>query len=107
MAYLCLVRRLRMRATVQKLNVSLPYRDARTDHDILFVLRPPVSALLQVGDVIEFDPELFDAPQPALHVPSGRRFSIELHKHDVHDLRLPAAHGSSRFPSREKLYGNA
>jgi hypothetical protein len=96
-----------MRATIQKLNMSLPYCDARTDHDILFVFRPPASGLLHVGDAIELDPRILGAPQTALHVPSGERFSIEIHSNDVHDLRLPAAHGASRFPSPERLYDNA
>lgn len=93
-----------MRATIQKLNMRLPYCDARTAHDILFIFRPPASSLLHVGDVIEFDPHILDAPQTALHVPSGENFSIELHKHDVHDLRLSAGHGASRFPTPERLY---
>jgi hypothetical protein len=96
-----------MRANIQKLNMSLPYCDAQTDHEILFVFRPPASGLLHVGDVIEFDPHILDTAQSALHVESGERFSIEIHKKDVHDLRLPAAHGSSRFPSRERLYDDA
>ena len=93
-----------MRATIQKLNMSVPYCDARTAHDILFVFRPPVSGLLHIGDIIELDPHVLDAPQTALHVATGEGFTIEIHKNDVHDLRLPAAHGSSRFPSPERLY---
>src|ERR1700690_2746834 len=92
-----------MRATIQKLNMSLPYCDARTAHDILFVFRPPASGLLHVGDVIELDAHILDAPQTALHVPTGESFSIEIHKHDVHDLRLRSGQGTSRFPQQEGL----
>jgi hypothetical protein len=93
-----------MRATIQKLNMSLPYCDARTAHDILFIFRPPTTGLLHVGDIIELDPDVLDAPQKALHVATGERFPIEIHKNDVHDLRLPSGHGTSRFPSPERLH---
>jgi hypothetical protein len=93
-----------MRATIQKLNMSLPYCDAKTEHDILFVFSPPTSGLLHVGDVIELDPHVLDSPQAALHTPTGERFTITIHKHDVHDLRLPSGHGTSRFPKPERLF---
>lgn len=93
-----------MRATIQKLNMGLPYCDARTANDILFVFRPPASGLLHVGDIIELDPHILDAPQTAFHMPTGENFSIEIHKHDVHDLRLPSGHGKSRFPTPERLH---
>jgi hypothetical protein len=93
-----------MRATIQKLDMSLPYCDAKTEHDILFVFRPPTSDLLHVGDVIELDPHVLDSPQPALHTPTGERFTITIYKQDVHDLRLPGGHGTSRFPKPERLY---
>ena len=93
-----------MRATIQKLNMSLPYCDARTAHDILFVFWPPTSGLLHVGDVIELDPHVLDAPQTVLHIPTGESFVIVIHKNDVHDLRLPAGNGTSRFPTQERLY---
>jgi hypothetical protein len=92
-----------VRATIQKLNLSLPYCDARTANDILFVFQPPTTRLLHIGDVIEFDAHILDAPQKALHIPSGEKFTIEIHRNDVHDLRLPSGHGTSRFPSPERL----
>jgi hypothetical protein len=93
-----------MRATIQKLNTSLPYCDAKTEHDILFVFTPPTSCLLQVGDVILLDPHVLDAPQAAVNVPTGEKFTITIHKQDVHDLRSPSGHGKSRFPKPERLY---
>lgn len=91
-----------MRATVQKLNPALPCCEARTDNDILFVFRPPESGL-HVGDVIEFDHTIIEADQSARNLNTGTRFTIHLRERDIHDLRLPAAHGSSRFPSPERF----
>ena len=91
-----------MRATIQKLNTTLPLCDARTDNDILFVFRPPPSGL-HIGDVIEFDHTLHDRAQTARNITSGQDFTIHLRKENIHDLRLPAAHGSSRFPSPQRF----
>jgi hypothetical protein len=92
-----------MRATIQKLNLNLPYCDAKTAHDILFVFQPPATGLLHIGDAIELNPHILDAPQTALHVSTGEKFTIEIRKNNVHDLKLPSGHGSSRFPSPERL----
>ncbi len=91
-----------MRATIQKLNMALPYCDARSDTDILFVFRPPATGL-HLGDVIEFDDGILEAEQIAQNISTGERFTIHLRERDIHDLRLPAAHGSCRFPSPERF----
>ena len=91
-----------MRATIQKLNWALPYCDARTDNDILFVF-PPTTTGLHLGDVIEFDHTILEADQSARNVSTGETFVIHLRDRNIHDLRLPAAHGSSRFPSPERF----
>jgi len=91
-----------MRATIQKLNMALLYCDARNNRDILFVFRPPLFGL-HLGDVIEFDPGIIEAPQTAQNVTTGEGFELYLRQRDIHDLRLPAEHGSSRFPSLERF----
>ncbi len=94
-----------MRATIQKLNMDLPYADAKSSSDILFVFRPPPSGL-HVEDVIEFDPRILEAPQVARNISTGAAFTLEIRERDIHDLRVPAAHGSSRFPSAERFNEN-
>lgn len=91
-----------MRATIRKLNTKLPYCDAQSDNDILFVFCPPSSGL-HLGDVIEFDPQITEKSQTARNINTGSTFPIELSQRDIHDLRLPATHGSSRFPSKERF----
>jgi hypothetical protein len=91
-----------MRATIQKLDMTLPYCDARSDGDILFVFCPPATGL-HLGDVVEFDHTIIEASQTARNITTGETFQIHLREQDVYDLRLPAAHGSSRFPSPERF----
>jgi hypothetical protein len=91
-----------MRATIQKLNLALSYCDARSDNDILFAFRPPTTGL-QLRDVIEFDHAIIEASQTARNITTGERFEIHPRERDIHYLRLPAAHGSSRFPSPERF----
>jgi hypothetical protein len=80
--------------------MTLPTCDATSRNDILFAFRPPASGL-HIGDVIEFDPHIQDAPQTALNATTGAAFTLEIRSNDVHDIRLPAFHGSLRTPSRE------
>ena len=91
-----------MHATIQKLNMTLPYCDARSESDILFVFRPPARGL-HLGDIVEFDHTIIEAPQTARNLTTGETFPIHLRERDIHDLRLPAAHGSSRFPSMQRF----
>ena len=91
-----------MRATIQKLNMELPYCDARSDSDILFVFRPPATGL-HLSDVLEFDHTVIESDQTARNISTGETFTVHLRERDIHDLRLPAAHGSSRFPSPERF----
>jgi hypothetical protein len=87
-----------MRATIQKLNLELPYCEAKSSNDILFVFRPPSSGL-HPGDVIEFDHQVLERPQTIQNISTGTAFTAEFREQDIHDLRLPAIHGSSRFPA--------
>lgn len=91
-----------MRATVQKLNLMLPLCEARSDNDILFVFQPPASGL-HLGDVIEFNHAVIEATQTARNITTGEIPQIHLRERDIHDLRLPATHGSSRVPSTKRF----
>ena len=91
-----------MRATIQKLNIPLPYCEARSENDILFVFRPPETGL-NLGDVVEFDHRIIEATQTARNVTTGKAFQLHWREQDIHDLRLHSAHGSSRPPSPERF----
>jgi hypothetical protein len=91
-----------MCATIKKLNLALPYCDARSGSDIFLVFRPPMTGL-HFGDIIEFVPTVIEADQTARNVTTGEVFQIYLRERNLHDVRLPAAAGSARFPSPERF----
>ena len=91
-----------MHATVQKLNPSLSYCDAKTATDILVVFRPPPSPPLHLGDVLDVDLFQLDCEQTIHNVSRGFSFSAVIKSNDIHDLRLSCCHGTSRFPSVQR-----
>jgi len=91
-----------MQATIQKLNLSLPYCDAKTATDILVVFRPPTTPPLQLGDIIDVDLFQLDAEQMIYNVSRGFSFRAIIKSNDIHDLRMPGGHGTSRFPTVER-----
>ena len=92
----------KMKATIISQSVPLATCSARTPNDILVVFRLPAGVQADVGDVLELDLCYLDRVQEITNDTKARRFSAEVRSHDVHDLRLPAAHGVSRFPEAER-----
>jgi len=91
-----------MRAVVQKVNLGLPYCDAKTDNDILVVFRPPIDIPPRIGDVLDVDLLTLDTEQKINNETKGTSHRIIIRSTDIHDLRIPASHGTSRFPSVER-----
>src|SRR5271163_754446 len=99
-----------MRITIRQLKlVPIPslktdgiYCDGASENEILFVFTPPSLEAVHIGDVVEVDPAILEKPQKVLNITTGLPFTTELRKCDIHDLRLPAFHGKSRFPSAER-----
>jgi hypothetical protein len=91
-----------MHATVQKLNLNLPYCDAKTATDILVVFRPPTSPALRLGDVLDVNLFQLDCEQTIHNVSRGFSFQAVIKSNDIHDLRMNGGHGTSRFPSAER-----
>jgi hypothetical protein len=100
-----------MRVTIRQLKtIPVPalktdsiYCDGASENEILFVFSPPSLEAVHVGDVVELEPSILEEPQTVLNVTKGTQFTTELRKRNIHDLRLPASHGSSRFPSPERF----
>jgi hypothetical protein len=88
---------------IPALNTDSIYCDGASENEILFVFSPPSLEVVHVGDVVELEPSILEKPQTVLNVTKGTRFTTELRKRNIHDLRLPASHGSSRFPSPERF----
>jgi len=72
--------------------------EATSDNDILFSFHAPRDAI-HLGDQIEFDPEAHGVSQVASNLDAPTTFPVVLKKHDIHDVRLPPGHRTSRFPA--------
>ncbi len=91
-----------MKATVIALNAVLPTCSARTKNDILVVFRPPLGAQIDLDDILVFDLLALDQVQSVENLTKLQHIAVEVRSHDIHDLRLPSGHGTSRFPSDER-----
>jgi hypothetical protein len=75
----------------------------RLPNDILIVFAEPVDHRASLDDVMSFSNLALDADVSVTNVTLGVTFTIKLHAMDVHDLRLPMRHGTSRTPSALRL----
>jgi hypothetical protein len=94
-----------VKATVSTFNPSLQYCDAITENQISVVFKPPLDGSVKVGDVLDVDLEKWDIPQSVRNLTTGTTIQIRINRNDMHDLRLSAGHGTSRFPSAERRGG--
>jgi hypothetical protein len=94
-----------MKASVVKLNLYLPVCEARTRNDIIIAFRPPVDGSIALSDELEFDLERLDTEQDVLNLRTGHKIRLKVEKQNIHDLRLPGGHGTSRFPSLDRRRG--
>jgi hypothetical protein len=78
--------------------------EARTSNDILVVFRCE-AGLVSLWDVLELDLNLLDTEQDVLNLTTGKMLRLNVETQNVHDLRLPAGHGTSRFPSLNRRNG--
>ena len=75
----------------------------RLSNDILVVFPEPPGHVLQIGDRLRLEELSLDSQIGVRNETQGRAFTIYLASTDVHDLRLPNAHGGSRTPTTERL----
>lgn len=79
--------------------------ESRTENGLLVVFRPPAHQELHLGDMLEFDELVLDADVLVTIATRAAMFVAHIAGRDVHDLRLPLAHGSARRPSEARLRG--
>ena len=92
-----------MLAKVQGIIAEGTTCEVRSENDILFVFSIPSGSILRVGHVVELDPLSLNAPQVARNLTTNQVLTIILMDNNVHDLRLPSSHGTTRTPSEERL----
>jgi len=100
-----------MQAKVHVINPNLPisdqvYYEALTANEILFVFSLPKPIFLKLGDILEIDQFGLDNPQTIKNLTSGHDFQVVIKSNNVHDLRLPGGHGTSRFPAIGRFKDN-
>lgn len=96
-----------MKATVQRVNLSAPYCEATTSNDLIFSFIPESDNPPRVGDVLKIDLMILEKSQKVMNLTQETEYLIRLRAEDIHDLRLPASHGTSRFPAVDRRKGNA
>ena len=94
-----------MRARVIMLNVQMPTAQAVTSNEIAIAFTPPLDGSISLSDQLEVDLNVLDTEQDVLNLTSGERLRLRISTLNVHDLRLPGGHGTSRFPSLERRNG--
>jgi hypothetical protein len=94
-----------MKATVVKLNLYLPSCEARTRNEIIIAFRPPVDGPIRLSDELEFDLERIDAEQDVINFRTGQTIRLKVERQNVHDVKLPGGHGTSRFPALDRRRG--
>jgi hypothetical protein len=92
-----------MELTVNRINRGLRYCDAQTGNEILVVFPLPETPRMQPGDTLIIPNFRMDAEVTVLHQPTNESSRVLIRANDVHDLRLPIQHGSSRTPSPERI----
>jgi len=94
-----------MRAQVNKFNRSLNNYQARTDNNIALSFSVVGGERLKLNDLLEVDLPQLTMSQQLTRVSDGKVIHIKIGVHDLHDLNLTMAHGTSRSPSKERLAG--
>jgi hypothetical protein len=92
-----------MKATVSSFNRELNNYTARTDNDIALSFSIADGKHLALNEVIEVDLVEVIQSQQVARASNGEAIHIKIGSHDLHDLRLPMQHGSSRTPHRQRL----
>ena len=74
-------------------------------NDILVVFQEPAAVPLALGDSLWFHDLKLDATVLVQNLSQRVEFEAYVASNNVHDLRLPSGHGTSRTPSIERLFG--
>jgi len=76
---------------------------AQLRNDLLIVFAEPLGVSLRLGDRLRFVGLSLDSVVRVENLSQGNGFTVYVQAINVHDLRLPMAHGTSRTPSTERL----
>ena len=90
-----------MKAIITRTSSQHDSVEAKTENDILVVFSCPDK--FKLNDEVEFINFVMDGEVELKNHTRGTRNQVVIKPNNVHDLRLPMAHGVSRTPSMERL----
>ena len=90
-----------MKAIITRTSSQQDTVEARTENDILVVFS--CSDKFKPNDEVEFIHFVMDGKVEIKNHTRGSSNLVEIKPSNVHDLRLPISHGSSRTPGLERL----
>lgn len=83
--------------------ISSAHCQATTKGGILVVFSAPSNCIPKLGDVVQIDLAILDVPQEISNLTKSNNFQAVIKRNDVHDTRMSVSHGTSRFPSPDRL----
>jgi hypothetical protein len=92
-----------VKAVVSSFNRAINNYQARTDNDIAISFAIEDETNLQLNEVLEVDLPSLLQTQSVQVARTGEIVRVRLKDIDIHDLRLPSGHGTSRIPSHERM----
>ena len=92
-----------MRAVVTSFNLSVGNYQARTDNEIAIAFSITDGTRLKLNDELEVNLQSLVQTQKLVCKRTGQIVEVRLRDIDLHDLRLPSGHGTSRVPSESRL----
>ena len=94
-----------MEAKVQLINNNYGNAKAITPNSIAIVFKLPADSKIKLGDILDIDLLIIDEEQIVQNMTIRTNFKATIESQNVHDLMLPASHGSTRFPSLDRRKG--
>jgi hypothetical protein len=79
---------------------------AVSENQIAISFSEPVDMQLALLQVLEVDLEAVGQDQSVMNETTGEATVLKIPRRDVHDLRLPARHGASRYPTLRRRRGD-
>jgi hypothetical protein len=94
-----------VRAVITSFNLALGSYQARTDNDIAiaFAIAIADGTHLKLNDELDVNLPILVRSQELLCKRTGQVVAVKLREIELHDLRSPSGHGTSRIPSESRL----
>jgi hypothetical protein len=92
-----------VRAVITSFNLALGSYQARTDNEIAIAFSIADGSRLKLNDELDVNLSSLVRSQELFCKRTGQVVAVKLRDIDLHDLRLPSGHGTTRIPSESRL----